>query len=80
MWAARTGPEQAVSNLAQWVTLFGIHRISVWLRDRTIDRIAYLWARVAMILLVVIGILGLVYAEQAKEKIIIDATQEYLID
>jgi len=33
-----------------------------------------------MILLVVIGILGLVYAEQAKEKIIIDATPEYLID
>jgi hypothetical protein len=85
MWAARTGPEQAVSNLAKWATLFGIHPIPAWLRDRTIDMIAYRWAGVAMVGLVAIGILGWVYSsiiptEKIKEKIIVDVTPEYLMN
>jgi hypothetical protein len=81
MWAARTGPEQAISNLSKWATLVGVRHIPAWLRDRTIDRIVYRWGWVAIVALVVIGVFGWIYdSEQTKEKIIVDVTPDYLMN
>jgi hypothetical protein len=35
---ARTGPDEAVSNLSKWLEKAGIHRIPQWLRERSVDR------------------------------------------
>ena len=34
---ARTGPDEAVSNLSKWLEKAGIHRIPQWLRERSVD-------------------------------------------
>jgi hypothetical protein len=38
MLFARTGPDDATSNLSKWITWVGIHRIPGWLRSRVADK------------------------------------------
>jgi hypothetical protein len=92
MWAARTGPEEAASNLAKWAELVGVRRVPAWLRDRSIDRLVYRSAGVAMIAFVAIGIVGVVYnilvrdvpkaqdEPKPEERTIVDVTPEYLME
>jgi hypothetical protein len=55
---ARTGPDEAVSNLSRWVEYIGFHRIPAWLRARNADRWAYRGGMLAMAILLFVGGMG----------------------
>ena len=52
MALARTGPDEARSNLSKWAETFGIPEVPSWLRMRSADRLAFRGAATAMVLLV----------------------------
>jgi hypothetical protein len=58
MALARTPPNDAISNLSEWVQWAGLHHIPIWLRDRTADDIAFRWARISFFALLLIGLGG----------------------
>ena len=55
---ARTGPDEAVSNLSKWLERGGLHRIPGWLRARVIDKWAIRGAMLAMAVLLFVGGIG----------------------
>ena len=55
---ARTGPDDARSNLSQWLERAGIHRLPTWLRKRRIDILTYRYGMVVMAFLLFIGGIG----------------------
>jgi hypothetical protein len=58
MGLARTPPDEAFSGFSKWAQRAGIHRIPSWLRDRNADVVAHKWARLALAVLLVVGIGG----------------------
>jgi hypothetical protein len=56
MLFARTGPDDATSNLSKWIVWAGIHRIPGWLRSRVADKWALtIGASLTAIFLVLLG-------------------------
>jgi hypothetical protein len=61
MLFARTGPDEAVSNLSKWANKLGFHRISAWLRTRRADQLVFHWSLVAMGALILAWLGGVIY-------------------
>jgi hypothetical protein len=55
---ARTGPDDAASNLSKWLERAGIHQIPNWLRARQADKLVYRWAMLVMAALLFVGGIG----------------------
>jgi len=56
---ARTGSDEAVSNLSKWLEKAGIHRIPQWLRERSVDRWVLRYGSSVMVGLLFVG--GMVF-------------------
>jgi hypothetical protein len=68
MFAARTGPDEAASNISKWIKCLGWRRIPPSLRDPKIDRIVSRWAALALIGLILIFAIGvLIYLETPEQ-------------
>jgi hypothetical protein len=61
MALARTPPDDAVSNLSKWAVWAGLHHVPEWLRNRRADDIAYRWASISLVVLIIVGVLGASY-------------------
>jgi hypothetical protein len=55
---ARTGPDEAASNLSKWIEKTGLHRVATRLRSPSVDRRVFRGAAIAMAMLLFIGGMG----------------------
>jgi hypothetical protein len=60
MALARTGPDEAVSNLSKWAQKAHIHRAPEWLARKNADAFVRTWGTRAIIALVPIGLIAFV--------------------
>jgi hypothetical protein len=52
---ARTGPDEAASNLSKWAEKVGLHNAPRWLRSKAADRLVLRWGKVVLVLLALVG-------------------------
>jgi hypothetical protein len=79
MALARTGPEDAKSNLSRWAEWVGVGRIPSWLLARSVDQAAYRWGKVGLFFLASLGvgfICGLWWDSVAPRSFVITSTSQ----
>jgi len=63
---ARTSPDEAYSNLSQWLGVVRFHRAQQWLRDRAVDRFVLRYGQWLMVLLLFLG--GMIFQAWLSQK------------
>jgi hypothetical protein len=65
---ARTGPDDAVSNLSKWAGKFGLKRLPEWLLSKDADRWTIRWTRRTILILSILGVTLFAYWMTLKER------------
>ena len=73
MAIARTGPDEAVSNLSKWAKKVHIHRFPEWLSRKDTDAFVWKWGKWTILPLAAIGVLAYIVWYNSTEAPILSA-------